>query len=122
MTRNNKFAILLAAGALWMVAALPGRAQVTTAPKINAKPLHIKKPKLPKGRFEVLHMTSVAIQVRSLANQREIHTFTYANTIRDKMQKLLAAGGYQYGDIVVIEYKPGADIAVKIKGKPSKPL
>jgi hypothetical protein len=122
MTRNSKFAILLAAGALWVAAALPARAQVNTAPMIKAKPLRTPKPKPAKARFEVLNMTSVAIQVRGLVNEREIHTFAYADAIRDKMQKLLDRGGYQYGDVVVIQYEPGAEIALTIKGKPSKPL
>jgi hypothetical protein len=122
MTHNSKFAILLAAGAMLAAAAVPARAQVNTAPMIKAKPLHTQKSKPSKARFAVLRMTSAAIQVRSLVNEREIHTFAYANAIRDKMQQLLDRGGYQYGDVVEIEYEPGAEIALKIKGKPSKPL
>lgn len=120
--RNNKFAIVLAGVALCAAMAVPSRAQVHTAPTVKAKPLHTKKPKMPTAVFEVLHMSWTTIQVRSVANPREIHTFTYAATIRPKMQKLFNGGGYQYGDIVRIEYQPGAEIALKIKGKPSKPL
>jgi hypothetical protein len=122
MMRNNKFAILLAGAGLCAAMAAPSRAQVHTAPTIKAKPLHTKKPKMPTEVFEVLHMTLTTIQVRSVARPREIHTFTYADSIRAKMQKLFDRGGYQYGDIVRIEYQPGAEIALKIKGKPSKPL
>jgi len=75
-----------------------------------------------KTRFEVLHMMSTSIQVRSLVNGLEIHTFIYSDQIRDSMQKLLDQGGYQYGDKVEIQYQPGSDVALKIKGKPSKPL
>jgi hypothetical protein len=38
------------------------------------------------------------------------------------MQKLLDQGGYQFGDKVVIQYLPGTEVALKIKGKPSKPI
>jgi hypothetical protein len=38
------------------------------------------------------------------------------------MQKLFDQGGYQYGDKVEIWYMQGTDVAVRIKGKPSKPL
>ncbi len=36
------------------------------------------------------------------------------------MQKVFNAGGYKYGDEVVIWYQQGTDVALKIKGKPSK--
>jgi hypothetical protein len=63
-----------------------------------------------------------AIQVQSLADQREIHTFLYSDHIRGQMQNLFNHGGYQYGDKVKILYQPGSEIALNIKGKPSKPL
>jgi hypothetical protein len=122
MTRNNRIALLvLAAGAVWAVA-VPACAQVTTSRMIKTKPVHTAKVNTTKTRFEVLHMTNTAIQVRSLVNELEIHTFKYSDSIRDKMQKLLDHGGYQYGDKVYIRYQPGTDIALEIKGKPSKPL
>ncbi len=111
----------VALGAL-CAATPPVRAQVTTAPVIKAKPVHTQEVKPLKTRFAVLHMMSTAIQVRSLVNEREIHTFTYSPQIRDQMQKLLDQGGYEYGDKVLIQYMPGSDVALKIKGKPSKPL
>jgi hypothetical protein len=122
MTRNKKFSILLVAASAVCAAAVPARAQVTTAPVINAKSVRAKETKPTKTRFQVLHMMSTAIQVQSLVNEREIHTFTYSDAIRDQMQKLLDQGGYQYGDKVLIEYQPGTDVALKIKGKPSKPI
>jgi hypothetical protein len=33
---------------------------------------------------------------------------------------VLNAGGYQYGDKVVVWYQQGSNVALKIKGKPSK--
>jgi hypothetical protein len=122
MTHKNRFSLLLfAAGAMWSLAA-PARAQVTTAPTIKLKPVQTQEAKPSKTRFEVLHMMTTGIQVRSLINGLEIRTFTYSDQIRDAMLKLLDQGGYQYGDKVEIQYQPGSDVALKIKGKPSKPL
>jgi len=122
MTRNKRFSLLLVAAAPLCAAAVSARAQVTTAPVIKLKPVHTQQAKPAKTRFEVLHMMTTGIQVRSLVNGMEIHTFTYSDQIRDAMQKLLDQGGYQYGDQVEIQYQPGTEIALKIKGKPSKSL
>ncbi len=122
MTHKTRFSLLLVAACAAWVAAVPGRAQVTTAPAIKVKSVHTQEVKPAKTRFEVLHMMSTGIQVRSLVNGLEIHTFIYSDQIRDSMQKLLDQGGYQYGDKVEIQYQPGSDVALKIKGKPSKPL
>jgi hypothetical protein len=125
MTDNKRFPYwLLAAGVLYGVA-LSASAQVTTAPVIKLKPVHTEQPrqaKPAKTAFEVLHMMTTGIQVRSVANAMEIHTFTYSDKIHDAMLNLLNQGGYQYGDKVEIEYQPGIEVALKIKGKPSKPL
>lgn len=66
-------------------------------------------------------MSYQMIQVRGISDMREAHTFTFAPEIRDQMQKLFTAGGYQYGDKVVVWYRQGTTVALKIKGKPSKP-
>jgi hypothetical protein len=122
MTDNKRFSLLLVAAVAVCVAVLSASAQVTTAPVIKLKPVHTQQAKPAKTRFEVLHMMTTGIQVRSLVNGLEIHTFTYSDQIRDAMQNLLNQGGYQYGDKVEIQYQPGTEVALKIKGKPSKPL
>ena len=118
MTRNKKFALCAAAalafcgaGVLYFTPA--AGAQTSPAPAQQSQ-------KVIKARFEVLHMMYQAIQVRSLVDMREIHTLTYSPEIRDRMQKMFDAGGYQYGDKVEVWYRPDANIAVKIKGKASK--
>ena len=125
MTKNKTFSrLLLAAGALCALA-IPASAQVTTAPVIKLKPIHTKpqqQAKPAKTRFEVLHMMTTGIQVRSLTNGMEIHTFTYSDGIHDAMLNLFNQGGYQYGDKVEIRYQLGTEVALQIKGKPSKPL
>jgi len=89
--------------------AVSARAQETS----SAKPI--------QARFEVLHMFVNSIQVRRADNMREIHTFAYSDQIRDEMQQRFSNSPYQYGDKVKIVYRPGAEIALRIKGKPSKP-
>jgi hypothetical protein len=119
---NRKLAlVLLAVGAAWAASA-PAPAQEVTRPIIPIKPLHPPNEKPVKSRFQVLRMMTTAIQVQSVADEREIHTFAYSDQIRDQMRNLLDQGGYQYGDKVVIEYRPGTEVALKIKGKPSKPI
>ena len=66
-------------------------------------------------------MMKTAIQVRSLTNEHEIHTFVYSDQ-DSRPDAGLFGGGYQYGDKVKIRYQPGTEIALKIEGKPSKHL
>ena len=73
-----------------------------------------------KTQFAVQRMMYQALQVRDLAAVPQLHTFTYSPRIRDKMQKVFDAGGYQYGDKVVVWYQSGTTVALNIKGKPSK--
>lgn len=119
MTRYKTHALVLAAafvlcGALLASSAPESRAQSVPATAPQAQ-------KIIKARFEVLHMLYQSIQVRSLVDMRELHTFTYSPKVRDQMQNVFNAGGYQYGDKVVVWYRRGEDVALKIKGKPSKP-
>jgi hypothetical protein len=102
------------------------RAQSIDLPgiQINAKP---KKPlQFEKFKGEVLHADSASIMVRDPNDTRFIHTFTYSPKVKEQMDKIIAKGGYQYGDKVVIHYQPGQgqvqDVAIAIKGKPSKPI
>jgi hypothetical protein len=121
MIRNKKFALVLAAAFVFCFTAISVRAQARAAPiVVKSKPAPAEKPI--KARFEVLRMMINAVQVRSLADEREIHTFIYSDQIRDRMQALFNSGGYQYGDRVEIRYMHGSDVALDIKGKPSKPI
>jgi hypothetical protein len=87
------------------------------------KTIASKAVKPPKANFEVLNMLPNGIQVRSITNGYEIHTFSYSDAIRTHMLNMLQKNaGYQYGDKVEIVYEPNSQVALKIKGKPSKPL
>ena len=79
------------------------------------------KPKKLKYKGTVLHANRVQITVRSLENERMVRTFRLSDEMQQKMQEIIDKGGYQHGDKVEIQHAEGTDIAVKIKGKPSKP-
>jgi hypothetical protein len=118
MTRNKPHTLSLAVALAFCAAALASSAPVASA-RPSPAPVPQTQPII-KTRFVVLHMLYQLIQVRSLVDMRELHTFTYSPEIRDKMQNVFNAGGYQYGDKVVVWYQRGTNVALKIKGKPSK--
>ena len=116
------FLLVLAAMAL---AAPAGAQEVPSAD--TSKPIVVKTPKESKPKNvkfvgEVLFSNVVSITVRNAENERLVRTFTYAPEIRDKMQELFDRGGYQHGDKVEIESQPNSDVALSVKGKPSKSL
>jgi hypothetical protein len=118
MKRNKTHALSLAAALILCAAAL-----ASSAPVASAQPFPPPVPQtqpIIKTQFVVLHMLYQSLQVRSLVDMRELHTFTYSPEIRDKMQNVFNAGGYQYGDKVVVWYRQGTNVALNIKGKPSK--
>jgi len=121
-------ASLLLAGLL----SSPARAQVpvpVVAPIVvdTAVPIIVSavKPK-PSGltKFEgfVMHANTAQITVRAKGNDLAIRTFALSETAAAKMQQIVDKGGYQYGDKVTVLYDPASEKAVKIKGKPSRPL
>lgn len=118
MTRNRIRLLLLAA-----CAALSGAIVAGFSPEV-ARAQNAASPQsgtVIKAKFEVVTMLAQSLEVRSVSNPREVHTFTYSAEVRPQMLKVQSAGGYQYGDKVVVWYHQGADVALKIKGKPSKP-
>jgi hypothetical protein len=94
----------------------------------EAKPIIVKlapKPK-PTGvlRFDgyIVHANVAQVTVRAKGDDLGIQTFPLNQDVATKMQKIVDNGGYQYGDKVTIYYDPSSRTAVKIKGKPSRPL
>ncbi len=116
MIRFRSCAFLLTATLL--AAAAPLFAQVDVSKPIAVKTV---KPKLERFLGEVVQASAVSITVRSRENERVIRSFTYSAELREKMQRLLDSGGYQYGDKVEVQFQTGSDVALRIKGKPSKP-
>ena len=135
--KNYKIlAFSFALAAALAISASPARAQAEAAAaaagEAIAAPIVTKiiKAATPKGtpkdgnwlKAEVVHADANSIIVREQANGMAIHTFNFAPELRDKMQAMLDHGGFQYGDKVSILYMNGQTIALKIHGKPSKPL
>ena len=76
------------------------------------------------SKFEgfVMHANIAQITVRAKGSDLTIQTFPLSQEVSAKMQQIIDKGGYQYGDKVTILYEPATLRAMKIKGKPSKPL
>jgi hypothetical protein len=83
------------------------------------------KPK-PTGlqKFEgfVMNSNIAQVTVRAKGNDMGIQTFPLSQPVAAQMQRIIDKGGYQYGDKVTVYYDPQSRLAVRIKGKPSRPL
>jgi len=83
------------------------------------------KPK-PTGvqKFEgtIVNANIAQVTVRAKGNDMGIQTFALNQDVSARMQKIVDNGGYQYGDKVTVYYDAASRTAVKIKGKPSRPL
>ena len=75
-------------------------------------------------KFEGLVMNANIAQITARAKNSEltIQTFPLSQEASVKMQQIVDKGGYQYGDKVTIYYNPTTMQAMKVKGKPSKPI
>jgi hypothetical protein len=120
--------MLLAAG----VFSSPAAAQVPVVVPVvvdTAVPIIVSavkpKPK-PDGivKFEgfVMHANTAQITARAKGNDLTVQTFSLSQETSARMQKIVDKGGYQYGDKVTIYYNPSTMQAMKVKGKPSKPM
>ncbi len=120
--------LLISAGlAATLLAVAPLAAQDPADKPIPVdKPIKIKEQKkkstLEQFKGEVVSCTIVAITVRSEENERSIRTFTYSPEVSEKILAIIDHGGYQYGDRVTIRFEPGGNVALRIKGKASKPV
>ena len=103
----------------------PAKAQDEPVSPLNTNSPIVVKQKAAKPvwlKAEVIHADQLSLLVREEDNGLNIHTFTYSDKAREKIQAVLEAGGYQYGDKIQIRYMPGKTEALDIKGGPSKPL
>jgi hypothetical protein len=134
MTALTKIAGLGAAALVMTgVFSTPVRAQVPEVVKPvivdTAVPIIVNtiKPK-PKyvglGKFEgyVMHANTVQITVRAKGNDMSLETFALSERASAEMQTIVDRGGYQYGDKVTVYYDQTSLKALKVKGKPSRPL
>jgi hypothetical protein len=89
---------------------------------INAIKPQPKATGLAKFEGYVQHANIAQITVRARGNDLALQTFPLSEAVSVKMQQIIDKGGYQYGDKVTILYDPATLKAMKIKGKPSKPI
>jgi hypothetical protein len=105
--------------------ALPAVSQEPKSIPVD-KPIVVKdsKPKNKYGKFQgtVMHANIAQITVRGAENELAIRTFPLSQEAAGKMQRIIDQGGYQYGDKVTVVFDPVTQQAVKIKGKPSRPI
>ena len=82
------------------------------------------KPKAGVEKFEgfVMNSNLAQITVRAKGNDLAIRTFPLSEAASAKMQKIVDKGGYQFGDKVTILYDGASQKALRVKGKPSRPL
>lgn len=130
MSRSIKFGAkhLLALVSLLGLASCAALAQdpivVGTAAAAVVQAIKPKKQPSPYPKFEgtVMNANNVLITVRGKENELAVRTFTLSTEARDKMQKIIDKGGYQYGDKITVFFDPATNQAIKIKGKASKPI
>ena len=118
MSRYKAIACLFAVAAATMCLAARAGSQIGSSSSTVVKQDYPKRVWL---KAEVIHADANIMIVREQANERAIHTFTYSSNIKDAMQKISDAGGYQSGDKVRIQYLQGQTVALKVRGKFSKP-
>jgi hypothetical protein len=135
------FTITLVSGGMMLLSLGPSRAAAQdpiltpiivneVAPMVvdEAAPIIVKlapKPKqtgLQKYEGYIVHANIAQVTVRAKGNDLGIQTFPLNPDVAAKMQKIVDNGGYQYGDKVTVYYDPTSRTALKIKGKPSRPL
>jgi len=73
-------------------------------------------------KAEVIRADDHTLTVREAGNEMAVHTFTYGPKAAQQMGRAIAAGGYQHGDVIKIQYQAGQTVALSIKGKPSRPI
>ena len=130
--KNNSIVALAAALALAAYSAAarqspPPPPPTTTSPTVTATAstpsvtIRVAKNKFDKYRGRILAFNIASIIVQSTDNPRMIWSFQYSTELRAKVADMLSTASYQPGDKVVVYCNPGTTVAVKFKGKPSKP-
>jgi hypothetical protein len=120
MKNYRTFAILFAAAV-----ALAFAPHATLGQDINTTQPIVVKQRPTKAvwlKGIVVHADAVSLIVREQGNEMAIHTFTYSDAAHDKMQNIIANGGYQTGDAIKVLWLPGTETAIKFKGRPSPAL
>ena len=69
-----------------------------------------------------MNATTAQVTVRAKDNELDLQTFPLSQEASQKMQTIIDKGGFQYGDKITVFYDSTTRQALKIKGKPSKPI
>ena len=83
------------------------------------------KPKatgLQKFQGYIVNANTAQVTVRAKGNDLALQTFPLSQPVAARMQKIIDKGGYQFGDKITVYYDPQTHTAMRIKGKPSRPL
>jgi hypothetical protein len=83
---------------------------------------HHPSTKLPKFEGTFVNATTAQVTVRAKDNELDLQTFSLSPEVSQKMQTIIDKGGFQYGDKITVFYDSTTHQALKIKGKPSKPI
>ncbi len=121
MRPNRAHAASLLLGLALALAPAAAQDQVAAGKPIKVKP-HTPKVKKIKLKGFVQNATRVAITVRLPDEAGAMKTFQLSPEAQEEMLKVIERGGFQFGDRVTIEFAAGTDVALKVKGKPSKPV
>lgn len=116
MRPSSLRAALIAVAAVAFASA--AAAQVETGRAIQQKAPRVR---VEKFKGEVLASNAYQIIVRSRENEKVVRTYTLNPQAKAEMLKVIDLGGYQVGDRVEVHHEPGSNVALKIKGKPSRP-
>lgn len=117
--------------ALWFLAPSRSAAQepiLTPVIVSEAAPIVVNaikpKPKPGTQKFQgyFLQANVAQVTVRAKDNEQSIQTFPLSPAAAAKMQQIIDNGGYQWGDKITVYYDTQSHQALKIKGKPSRPL
>ncbi len=107
----------LALALLGLAAVAPlAHAQVNTTSSI---PVRNEPTKSRWVTMEVVRADRNTLVVKEVGHEMFVHTFTYGPKAAEQMDRVIAAGGYQHGDVIKVRYESGKTIALEIKGKPS---
>jgi hypothetical protein len=113
--------LAIAAAVIAALPLSPLRAQIDTEKPVTVHTVRTVKTEKPKWKkWEVIAASNSSLIVRDPDSERTIVTFTYSDKVRDKMQRVIDAGGYKNGDMVRIHHVQGQTIALDLKGKPSR--
>jgi hypothetical protein len=93
-----------------------------TAVPIVIKAVTPKPSGLSKFEGLVMNANIAQITVRARGDDMTIQTFSLSEAASAKMQQIVDKGGYQYGDKVTVLYDPSSLKAIKVKGRPSRPI